>query len=90
MEKLTLEEFRAKAGNKIFSAEFEKLDGTIRKMTARLGVKKHLKGGELSYDAAARNNLIVFDMVKQAYRTIAFDRLRAIKIAGEEIVYDAE
>jgi hypothetical protein len=87
MEKMSLEDFRSKVGSRIFSAIFTKADGTERKIVARLGVTKHLKGGELAYDAAARNNLIVFDMVKKAYRTIPFDRLHNIKFDGES--YDA-
>ena len=89
MEKMSLNDFRSKVGNRIFSAIFTKADGTERKIVARLGVTKHLKGGELAYDAAARNNLIVFDMVKKAYRTIPCDRLHSIKFDSEEVSYDA-
>jgi len=78
----TAEEFRQVVKDKIFSAEFEKKDGTIRKITARLGVKKALKGGELKYNPADYNNLIVFDLKKKEYRTISFDKLRNIKYNG--------
>ena len=88
MGKPTLDEFRTKVGGKIFSAIFTKKDGSERKIVARLEVKSHLKGGELTYDAAAHNNLIVFDMQKKDYRTIAFDRLHSIKFGGEEELYE--
>lgn len=79
---LTAEEFREVVKDKIFSAEFEKLDGTIRKIVCRLKVTAHLKGGEMTYDPKTRNNLVVFDMKIKQYRTIPFDRLRNIKYNG--------
>lgn len=81
-EFLTAEEFREVVKDKIFSAEFEKLDGTIRKIVCRLGVVKALRGGELSYDPKTKNNLIVYDLQKKEYRTIKFDKLRNIKYNG--------
>ena len=48
---LTIEKVKEMVGSKIFSVEFIKLNGEHRKMVCRLGVKKHLRGGSLSYDA---------------------------------------
>lgn len=79
-----LEEIKKTIGNKIFSVEFIKKDGTVREMTCRLGVTKHLKGGELKHDANALGHLVVFDMQKQAYRTINFNTLKRIKLEGKE------
>lgn len=79
-----VDEFREIVGGKIFSALFVKKNGEMRKMTARLGVKSHLKGGELAYDASSHNNLIVFDLEKKAYRTIKFDNLIEIKYCQKE------
>ena len=67
----------------IFSAQFVKKNGEIRDMVCRLGVKKYLKGGELKYDAKARNLLPVFDMQKEAYRMININTLTQLKIDGE-------
>jgi hypothetical protein len=47
----TIEKVKEMVGSKIFSVEFIKLNGEHRKMVCRLGVKKHLRGGSLSYDA---------------------------------------
>lgn len=74
-----VDEFREVVGGKIFSAKFVKQNGEIRHMTARLGVKSALKGGELSYNPSERNNLIVYDLEKKQYRTIKFDNLLEIK-----------
>ena len=66
---------------KIFSCEFIKKDGSLRKMIARLGVAKNLKGG--SNGASAKNSLItVYDMAKRAYRMINLETLTALKVAG--------
>lgn len=66
----------------IFSVKFVKKDGTLREMVCRLGVKKHLKGGTLNYDAKSRGLLPVFDMQKQAYRMINTKTLISAKING--------
>jgi hypothetical protein len=81
-------QIRALVGSKIFSVVFEKKDGTLREMTCRLGVKKHLKGGELSYDPEEKNYLVVFDMQSEGYRTININTLKKIKFEG--MTYDIE
>ena len=80
---MTLNEIVEKAGNNIFSAKFVKKNGEVRDMVCRLNVKKHLKGGELKYDAKARNLLPVFDMQKEGYRMINISTLIQLKINGE-------
>ena len=84
MSFMGVEDFRAINGNKIFSVGFVKKDGTIRVMKAMLGVKVHLRGGELSYDPTEKNYLIVWDLEKKAYRTVNFNTLRHIKFLGIE------
>ena len=69
----------------IFGCEFEKRDGTIRTGSFRLGVRKDLKGVGAAYDRDARGNLTVFDMTKQAYRTIRLDSVIAIRAHGTTI-----
>ena len=76
------------ADGKIFTVEFIKKDGTLRKMNARLGVKKHLKGGTLAFDPSERNLLPVFDMQKEGYRMINASTILNIKIGGREIVLE--
>lgn len=65
--------------NKIFSVDFIKKDGSLRKMNCRLGVRKHLKGGELKFDIVEKNLLPVFDMEKQGYRIINVSTIREIR-----------
>lgn len=68
---------------KTFSARFVKKDGTLRDMNCRLGVKKHLKGGKMAYDARSRQLIPVFDMQKEAYRMINAKTLIEINANGK-------
>lgn len=68
---------------KIFTVSFIKKDGTLRKMNCRLGVTKHLKGGELAFDPKEYDLVPVFDVQKNAYRMINTDTLVEITVGGE-------
>ena len=81
-------QIRDLVGSKIFSVVFEKKDGSLREMVCRLGVKKHLKGGDLTYNPEERNYLVVFDMQAEGYRTINIKTLKKIKLDG--VTYDIE
>ncbi|WP_457748480.1 SH3 beta-barrel fold-containing protein [Sulfurimonas sp.] len=66
---------------KIFSCEFIKKDGSLRKMVARLGVAKNLKGGKNG--VSNKNSLVtVWDMLAGGYRMINLSTLTALKVAG--------
>ena len=68
----------------IFSVIFiKRTTGKQRKMTCRRGVKKHLAGGDLKYNAKSKELLPVFEMQKQQYRSISCDNLLEFKYAGE-------
>jgi hypothetical protein len=76
------------ADGKIFSVEFVKKDGSLRKMNARLGVTKHLKGVGLSFNPTEKNLLPVFDLQKEAYRMINASTIQRIKLSGREIILE--
>lgn len=83
---MTVREFRGTVGEtQIFSVDFIKKDGSLRKMVARLGVRKHLKGGTLRYNAEEKSLLPVFDMEKQAYRMINISTIQEIRFDGKMI-----
>ena len=76
----------------MFSIQFEKRDGTLRDMTARIGVWKGPDGkkknpqhvsDEMTYNPADYNLKIVFDTQKGEYRNIATDRVTLITIGGQ-------
>jgi len=60
--------------------------GDLRILNGRLGVKKHLKGGELKYVPADYDLLTIFDMQKKDYRCIPLDAV--IKVVADGIEYD--
>jgi len=69
-------------GNKIFKVRFVKKDGAIREMSARLGVKSHLRGGR-STITDEHSSIVVFDMQKKEYRCINLDTLEEIKCGNK-------
>lgn len=83
---MNIQEFKTEVKGNFFRACFLKKDGTVREMTARFGVKKHLKGGELSYNPEDFNYVIVFDVEKEAYRTINMDKLIFLRYNGKEFL----
>ena len=81
LSRFKTEEIIKTTNGKIFSCEFIKKDGSLRKMIARVGVSKNLKGG--NNGARDKNALVtVFDMVTGAYRMINLETLTALKVAG--------
>lgn len=69
---------------KIFNITFIKKNGDVRSMNARLGVTKHLRGGQLNYDPASRGYLIVYSMDDSGYRTVNLANIIRIKTNGYE------
>ena len=55
---------------RFFSVSFIKKDGSERRMTARLGVKKNIKGVGLKFNPSDHNLMVVYDVHKRAYRMI--------------------
>ena len=75
--------------NATFSIQFEKRDGTLRNMTARIGVwngpdgdekNPHRVSDEMTYDPADYNLKTVVDTELGEYRHIATDRVTQISI----------
>lgn len=75
---------KAGENGKVFTVCFVKKNGEERAMNCRLGVVKHLKGGDST--TAHLNYLItVFDMKKKAYRNINLTTVKWVKTGGQEI-----
>lgn len=82
MDSRALATIVAESNGKIVSVTFTKADGTLRVMTCRLGVTKHLKGGDSTLDGG--KYLTVFDLAKQAYRAINKDTIQSVRAHGQE------
>lgn len=81
-----IQEIRSKAGDTFFSVHFIKKDGTLRKMVARLNVKKGVKGVGMRYSPTEKGLLCVFDIQKDAFRMINIRTIRHLSIKGKQLV----
>ncbi|NIU01634.1 MAG: hypothetical protein GWN01_12180 [Nitrosopumilaceae archaeon] len=75
---------------KMFTVEFEKANGEKRKMNCRTGVKKHLKGGETTYNKADKKGGDVTIGVYENgndYRCFKASKVLSLKIAGDTIEF---
>ena len=77
---LSLSTVLENTNGRFFTVEFTKKDGTVRKMNARLGVKKHLKGGACTLNR--EQFIIVFDMQAKGYRAINRDTILTVSCDG--------
>jgi len=67
---------------KFFSVTFVKKDGSVRSMTARLGVKKGIKGVGLKFDPAERDLMVVWATDRKSYRMVNLRTISSLKING--------
>lgn len=65
------------------SADGSQKAGDERHMVCRLGVHKHLRGGQLAFDPIEKNLLIVFDSQKGGYRSLPIDSITSVTFGGE-------
>lgn len=82
----TIQEIRNRAEDTFFSVHFIKKNGELRKMVARLGVQKGVKGVGMAYDPTAKGLLCVYDVQKQAFRMINIRTIQFLQIRKEQIV----
>ena len=69
---------------RIFSVLFVKrTNGELRRMVARLGVKKNIKGIGLPFNPTANNLIVVWDIIKCAYRMISCESIITLKHHGQ-------
>ncbi len=71
-------------GGTIFRCDFiKRTNGEYRKMVARRGVTKGVKGVGMAYNPRAKQLLGVWDMQKQAFRMIPYDNIILLKAKGK-------
>jgi hypothetical protein len=76
----TLASIIEQSQGKFFSCQFVKLNGEVRQMTARLGVKKYLKGGKSNVDSS--KYITVFEPSSGSYKNINRDSIMSVKFKG--------
>ena len=67
---------------KFFSVTFTKKDGSTRNMTARLGVKKGIKGVGMKFNPAEKDLMVVWATDRKSYRMINLKTISSIKVNG--------
>jgi len=72
------------SNGKFISVTFIKKDGTERTLVGRLGVTKHLRGGESTLDA--EKYITIFDTQKGGYRAINRETIQSVRIDGVQFV----
>lgn len=60
--------------------------GEMRTMNCRLGVTKHLKGGDPAYDARAKGLICVYDVDAKGYRSISTESITTLVIDGRTYI----
>lgn len=71
------------SAGKFVSVEFIKKDGSLRKLTGRLGVTKHLKGGVSTLDPA--DYVTIYDTVNSGYRAVNRKTIQSVTLEGVTI-----
>jgi len=77
---MTLDSIILNSDGKIITVEFIKKDGTLRILNGRLGVKKHLKGGSSTLDAA--QYITIYDLKNEGYRAVNRSTIQSVTIGG--------
>ena len=72
-----LDELILQSAGRFVTVVFEKKDGTLRTLTGRLGVTKHLKGGRSTLNA---DQYITIPHGEQGYRAVNRDTIRSVTI----------
>lgn len=74
---------------KEFTVEFMKRSTLeVRVMRATTEYEQHLKGGKLNYDTVEKGLLPVWDLDKEAFRSIPLDSVIIIKVRGKTYSID--
>lgn len=71
-----------KSNGHIFSCIFVKKDNTLRKMVARLGVRKGVSGEGMSWNPLDRDMIPAYDMQKRDWRMINLNSMVQARVNG--------
>lgn len=85
----------ARTKGRCFCAIFIKRDGTLRRLNARIGVKKGTNGKGLKFKPSRKRLISVYDMSKREHRFISVMRILSLKVGNKkyyvrENLYDIE
>lgn len=72
---------------KFFTVTFKKKDGSLRTMNARIGVKKHLKGG-VSTTAHIDKYITVYEGAQASYKNINLETVEELNFQGNILKFE--
>jgi hypothetical protein len=85
VSRVNLKTFLLRQEGRFLGIDFVKLDGSERTLNGRLGVKS-AKGGTNNTEGLDRPYLVLFDLQKEAYRTVNLATVSQVRVGG--IVYN--
>ena len=74
-----LETFLSRTEGRIFTADFIKKDGTLRKLNCRKGVHSYTKGGVNKTVKDSNAYITLFDMQLRSYRTLNLSSVKEVR-----------
>lgn len=69
---------------KFVSLDFVKADGSKRTLTGRLGVRKHLAGGDRTVGNAEHACMVVYDVFCRGYRAVNLSTVQRVRAQHTE------
>jgi len=69
---------------RFFACEFIKKDGSLRRMIARIGVRRHVTGEGLKFNPTERGLAVVWDAGVRGYRMINLETLLSLRCGSLE------
>ena len=77
-----------RTNGKFFTVKFIKKDGTLRRMTCRIGVSKGVNGKGLDFDPKEKGLKVVWSTDAEGYRMINLAQVKEITFNGTTTVYN--
>jgi len=88
IKRVNLKNFIENTNGKFFAVIFTKKNGEKRKMVARLGVKKNLKGGFNYLEGLNKPYKTVYDVQSKGYRAVNLDTTEEVHFTNEVYVVE--
>ena len=77
---MKLDQLLLNSGGKFITVTFTKKDGTLRTLTGRLGVTKHLKGGVSTLNPD--QYVTIYDVQNSGYRAVNRSTIQSVTCEG--------
>lgn len=86
VHRLQLEKLLTSMNGKFVGVDFVKADGTARSLNGRLGVRRHLKGGDNTVCGADRPYIVIYDVKSKGYRALNLATVSCVRAQKKRYV----